>query len=114
MFVKVNDGVLPEKRTKYSAGFDLCSNEDMTFKPMERKIVPLGVRIENDNNEIYFEIHTRSSLPLKKGLKLMEAVKIILPNFKEELSILLINLSDKEVSIKSKERIVQLIVRKRN
>lgn len=67
---------LPERKTKYSAGYDFNSAEDVTIKPGEIKLVHTGVKVHLQDDQ-YLMLANRSSNPIKRGLLLANGVGII-------------------------------------
>ncbi len=104
---------LPAYETKASAGMDLRSNidEPVVMKPLERQLIPTGLFIELP---LGFEaqIRPRSGLAIKKGISLVNAPGTIDADYRGEIKIILINLSNQEVEIADGERIAQMIISK--
>lgn len=102
---------LPEYATVNSAGLDLRANiaEPIRLKPLERAIVPTGLFIELP---VGFEaqIRPRSGLALKKGITVLNTPGTIDSDYRGEIGVILINLSDEEVVIEDGERICQMII----
>lgn len=104
---------LPAYETSASAGMDLRANisEKIILKPMERKLVPSGLFIELP---LGFEaqIRPRSGLALKNGITVLNSPGTIDADYRGEIKILLINLSDSDFEINDGDRIAQMIVSK--
>lgn len=102
---------LPEYTTEKSAGMDLRANidKDINLKPMERVIVGTGIYIElPDGYEA--QIRSRSGLAIKKGITVLNSPGTIDADYRGEICIILINLSNKKFVIKDGERICQMII----
>lgn len=104
---------LPAYETFASAGMDLRANltEKVLLKPMERQLIPTGLFIELP---LGFEaqIRPRSGLALKHGITVLNSPGTIDADYRGEIKILLINLSDTTFEINNGERIAQMIVSK--
>jgi len=104
---------LPAYETKASAGMDLRSNidEPVVLKPLERQLIPTGLFIELP---LGFEaqIRPRSGLAIKKGISLVNTPGTIDADYRGEIKIIVINLSNQEVEIADGERIAQMIISK--
>ena len=104
---------LPAYETFASAGMDLRANinEQIVLKSMERKLVPTGLFMELP---LGFEaqIRPRSGLALKHGITVLNSPGTIDADYRGELKILLINLSDTDFEINNGDRIAQMIISK--
>jgi len=102
---------LPEYSTVHSAGMDLRANlvEPITLKPLERVLVPTGLFIELP---VGFEaqIRPRSGLAIKKGITVLNTPGTIDADYRGEVGIILINLSNEEFVIQHGERICQMVI----
>ena len=114
MIVKIvnkSTNPLPEYSTSYSAGMDLRANisEPITLKTLERVLVPTGLYIELP---VGFEaqIRPRSGLALKKGITVLNSPGTIDADYRGEIGIILINLSNEEFVINHGERICQMVI----
>lgn len=96
MFKSINGGILPQRATKYSVGFDVFANEDMVIGAGETKLIGLGIYIDldpkntwyMDPTRLYLELHPRSSLRAK-GLG--GGVGIIDMDYRDEIKIVIHN-----------------------
>jgi dUTP pyrophosphatase len=104
---------LPAYETKLSAGMDLRANLDkpVLLKPLQRSLVPTGLYIELPEG-YEAQIRPRSGLAYKKGISIANAPGTIDADYRGEIKIILINLSDQEVEIEDGERIAQMIIAK--
>ena len=109
----VNNGnqELPMYATPQSAGMDLRANIEspISLFPMERKLVPTGLHIALP---VGFEaqIRPRSGLALKHGITVLNSPGTVDADYRGEVMVLLINLSDQAFEIKPGERIAQMVI----
>ena len=103
----------PEYATKSSAGLDLRANIDnsIIIKPLERKLIGTGLYLEIPEG-FEAQIRPRSGLALKKGLTVLNAPGTIDSDYRGEIGVILINLSNEEVTIEDGERICQMVFSK--
>lgn len=101
---------LPEYETLFSAGMDLRANidEPIVMKPMERKLVPTGLYISLPEG-YEAQVRPRSGLAIKKGITVLNAPGTIDADYRGEIRVILINLSDEEFVIQDGDRIAQMI-----
>jgi dUTP pyrophosphatase len=114
MIVKIvnqSNNPLPEYSTIHSAGMDLRANitEPITLKPLERVLVPTGLYIELPVG-YEAQIRPRSGLALKKGITVLNTPGTIDADYRGEIGIILINLSNQEFVIEHGERICQMVI----
>lgn len=104
---------LPNYETIASAGMDLRANisEPITLKSLERGIVKTGLYIELP---IGFEaqVRPRSGLAAKKGITVLNSPGTIDADYRGEIGVILVNLSNEDFVIENGERIAQLIIAK--
>lgn len=102
---------LPQYATSQSAGMDLRANLDapVTLHPMERRIIPTGLYIALPAG-YEAQIRPRSGLALKKGITVLNTPGTVDADYRGEIGILLINLSQEDVVISDGERIAQMII----
>ena len=104
---------LPQYATAGSAGMDLRSDSDKTIvlKPLERKLSPTGLKI---GLPIGYEaqIRPRSGLALKYGITVLNSPGTIDADFRGEVCVILVNLSDIDFVVNPSERIAQMVVAK--
>ena len=104
---------LPEYATSQSAGLDLRANleESFTLKPLERKLVPTGLQIAlPDGYEA--QVRPRSGLAYKKGVTVLNAPGTIDADYRGDIGVILINMSNEDFVVEDGERIAQLIIAK--
>ena len=104
---------LPHYETIASAGMDLRANisESVTLKPLERTIVKTGLFMELP---IGFEaqVRPRSGLAAKKGITVLNAPGTIDADYRGEVGVILVNLSNEDFTIENGERIAQMVITK--
>ena len=104
---------LPNYETISSAGMDLRANisESITLKPLERTIVKTGLFIELP---IGYEaqVRPRSGLAAKKGITVLNSPGTVDADYRGEIGVILVNLSNEVFIIENGERIAQLIIAK--
>lgn len=104
---------LPSYATIGSAGLDLraCLLEDMILYPMERKLIPTGIMIALP---ISYEaqIRPRSGLALNKGITVLNSPGTIDSDYRNDIGVILINLSNEPFVIHPGDRIAQMVIAK--
>jgi len=102
---------LPAYETTASAGMDLRAflQGPMTLSPLERALVPTGLFIELPMG-FEAQIRPRSGMALKKGLSLVNAPGTIDADYRGEIKLIVINLSQEPVVIEDGDRIAQMII----
>jgi dUTP pyrophosphatase len=102
---------LPSYQTIHSAGMDLRANLEapVTLKPLQRALVPTGLFIElPEGHEA--QIRPRSGLAFKHGISIVNSPGTIDADYRGEIKVLLVNLSDQEFVVEDGERIAQMVV----
>ncbi len=109
--VNKSNNELPAYSTQLSAGMDLRAflPGPVVLKPMERKLIPTGLFVEIPAG-YEAQIRPRSGLALKKGITVLNSPGTIDADYRGEVGIILINLSNEDFVIESGERICQMIV----
>jgi dUTP pyrophosphatase len=109
--VNISKHPLPAYETPASAGMDLRANltEPVTLKPLERALVPTGLFIELPLG-YEAQVRPRSGLAIKKGITLLNTPGTIDADYRGEIKVILVNLSNEEFIVNDGERIAQLIV----
>ncbi|PCI11774.1 MAG: dUTP diphosphatase [Flavobacteriaceae bacterium] len=104
---------LPSYETIASAGMDLRANIDeaITLKPLERTIVKTGLFIALPIGT-EAQVRPRSGLAIKKGVSVLNAPGTIDADYRGEIGVILINLSNSDFVINDGERIAQLVIAK--
>ncbi|MDO5547572.1 MAG: dUTP diphosphatase [Eubacteriales bacterium] len=103
---------LPRFATAGSAGADLCCNldEPLTLEPMGRALVPTGLAMQLPDAQHGAFVFARSGLSIKHGLALSNGVGVIDSDYRGELHVGLVNLSQEAYTIQPGERIAQLVI----
>ena len=102
---------LPQYATALSAGPDLRANleEDITLQPMERRLVPTGLSIALPEG-YEAQVRPRSGLALKHGITLLNTPGTIDADYRGEIGVIMVNLSDTPFNIADGDRIAQLVI----
>lgn len=102
---------LPKYATEQSAGADLLAaiSEDIVIKPGERKLVPTGIALGLPAN-YEAQVRPRSGLALKNGITVLNTPGTIDADYRGEISVILINLSQENFTINRGMRIAQMII----
>ena len=102
---------MPTYATSQSAGMDLRANleEPVVLHPMERRLIPTGLHIALPEG-YEAQVRPRSGLALKHGLTVLNAPGTIDADYRGEIGVVLINLSQEDFTINDGERIAQLVV----
>ena len=102
---------LPQYATALSAGMDLRANIDtpILLKPMQRKLVPTGLYIALPER-FEAQIRPRSGLALKKGITLLNTPGTIDADYRGEIGVIVVNLSEEDFIIEDGERIAQMVI----
>jgi len=102
---------LPKYATEDSAGFDLRAklSEEIKLQPMERQLVKTGLFLELPTRH-EAQIRPRSGLALKKGITVLNAPGTIDADYRGEIGVILINLSQEEFTINNGDRIAQMVI----
>ena len=112
--VNKSDNAMPAYETMNSAGMDLRAylpDGELVIKPMQRALVPTGLFMEIP---VGYEgqVRPRSGLALKSGITVLNSPGTIDADYRGEVKVILINLSDVDFVIKSGDRIAQLVIAK--
>jgi len=104
---------LPHYETEASAGMDLRANitEPITLKPLERALIKTGLFIELPVG-IEAQVRPRSGLAYKNGLTVLNSPGTIDADYRGEIGVILVNLSNNDFVIENGERVAQLVIAK--
>lgn len=104
---------LPQYATNLSAGMDLRANltESIVLKPLERRLIPTGLFIELPEG-YEAQIRPRSGLALKKGITVLNTPGTVDADYRGEIGVILINMSNEPQTIEPAERICQMVIAK--
>ena len=106
------DFPMPARKTKTSAGYDICVPEDVALRPGRMVMVPTGVKAYMQADE-FLGVHIRSSMAVKKGLRLMNNVGIIdadyynNPDNEGHIMLAIMNTGMQPLVLKKGERVAQ-------
>ncbi|MGA9648755.1 MULTISPECIES: dUTP diphosphatase [Pedobacter] len=102
---------LPQYETAHAAGMDLRASikEEITLKPLQRQLIATGLFIELPVG-YEAQIRPRSGLAYKHGISIVNSPGTIDADYRGELKVLLINLSDTDFKIVNGDRIAQMVV----
>ena len=102
---------LPQYQTEHAAAVDLCANidEPITLGSLERSVVPTGLFVALPPG-YEAQIRPRSGLAAKHGISLVNAPGTIDADYRGELGVIVVNLSNEPYTIKDGERIAQMVV----
>jgi len=111
--VNKSDNCLPEYSTMLAAGMDLRAYLDhpVVLSPFTRKLIPTGLHIELPEG-YEAQIRPRSGLAIKHGISIVNAPGTIDADYRGEIGIILINLSQEDFTINSGDRICQMVINK--
>ncbi|MCC5938722.1 MAG: dUTP diphosphatase [Lunatimonas sp.] len=111
--VNTSKHALPSYQTDESAGMDLRANTEgeITLLPMERKLIGTGLYLELPPG-FEAQIRPRSGLAFKFGITVLNSPGTVDSDYRGEIKVLLVNLSDKPFVINDGERIAQMVVAK--
>lgn len=102
---------IPAYQTVGAAGMDLCAaiEAPVVLKPLERALVPTGLKIELEHG-YEAQIRPRSGLSIKHGITLINCVGTIDEDYRGEVCVPVVNLSNETYSIQPQERIAQMVI----
>ena len=105
------DALLPQYQTEGAAGMDIsaCIEEDIVLNPMERKLISTGFAIAVPDGYAAY-LYARSGLASKKGITLPNCVGVIDSDYRGEVKVALVNLSEEPFVIKNGDRIAQMVI----
>jgi dUTP pyrophosphatase len=105
--------LIPEYETALSAGMDLRANieESISLKPLERAIVKTGLFIALPAG-LEAQVRPRSGLAAKKGITVLNSPGTVDADYRGEIGVILVNLSNEDFEINDGERIAQLVITK--
>ena len=102
---------LPQYATAQSAGMDLRANleEPVVLRPMERRLIPTGLHISLPEG-YEAQVRPRSGLALKKGITVLNSPGTIDADYRGEVCVILVNLSNEPFTVNPGERIAQMVI----
>ena len=105
------DFKLPNYESEGAAGMDLSADidSDIIIKPLERSLIPTGIAISLPE-DLEAQIRPRSGLAIKHGITLLNSPGTIDSDYRGEIKVILVNLSNDNYTIKPYDRIAQIII----
>ncbi|MDP2423493.1 MAG: dUTP diphosphatase [Bacteroidales bacterium] len=109
--VNLSHHPMPAYETIHSAGMDLRAylEKPITLNPLERALVPTGIFIELPDG-VEAQVRPRSGMAIKKGITVLNSPGTIDSDYRGEIKVIIINLSNNQVEIFDGERIAQMII----
>ena len=104
---------LPKYQTVQSAGMDLRANIDapVILKPLDRKLIPTGLHIALPEG-YEAQIRPRSGLTIKNGITIINTPGTIDPDYRGDVGVILVNISNEDFVVKPGDRIAQMVINK--
>lgn len=102
--------IIPFYAHEGDVGMDLFSIEQVTIKPMERKLIHTGIKIQLPKNT-EAQIRPRSGLALKNGITVLNTPGTIDEGYRGEIGIILINFSNEEFKVEKGMKIAQMVIK---
>ena len=87
-----------------------CIDSDVTIKSGERVLIPTGIAIALESNSYVAYIYARSGLAIKNGITLANCVGVVDSDYRGEVKVGIINLSDSNYTVKNGDRIAQMVI----
>lgn len=112
-FMNYDELPMPERKTRFAAGYDFITPVDIDLQPLEKMVVPLGFKVKCEIPGTYFGLHLRSSIATNYGIMLMNNEGIIdadyynNPSNEGHMFLPIVNLSTQKVHIDKGTRICQ-------
>lgn len=102
---------VPNYQTEGSSGMDLCAylKEPVLLKPLERKLIPTGLKIELPK-DYEAQVRPRSGMSIKHGITLINCVGTIDEDYRGEICVPVVNISNEEYTIQNGDRIAQMVI----
>ncbi len=102
---------IPTYQTEGASGMDLCAflSEPILLKPLERKLIPTGLKMELPQG-YEAQVRPRSGMSIKHGITLVNCVGTIDEDYRGEICVPVINLSNEEFTINNGDRIAQMVI----
>ncbi|SMO58602.1 dUTP pyrophosphatase [Saccharicrinis carchari] len=111
--INKSNNPIPAHATELSAGVDLRADlsQDIILKPLERALIPTGLYIQLPEG-FEAQIRPRSGLAFKHGISVVNSPGTIDADYRGEIKVILVNLSNEDYRVKTGERICQMVVAK--
>lgn len=109
--INTSENEMPAYATEGSSGMDIRAflESPVTLKPLERQLIPTGLFIELPGG-MEAQVRPRSGLAVKQGITCLNTPGTIDSDYRGEIKVLLINLSDSEQTISNNDRIAQMVI----
>lgn len=110
--LKLNENVsVPNYQTDGASGMDLSAflTESVTLKPLERRLIPTGLKIELPKG-FEAQVRPRSGMSIKHGITLINCVGTIDEDYRGEVCVPIVNISNEEFTIHNQDRIAQMVI----
>ena len=104
-----NDNMEPEYHYKTDSGFDLRSSERVELKPLERKLISTGLRIDIPNR-YEIQVRPKSGLTIKRGLTVLNTPGTVDQGYTGEIKVIIINFSNEPQLIEVGDKIAQAVL----
>ena len=103
--------VIPSYQTDGASGMDLAAaiSEPIEIKPLERKLIPTGIKIQLERG-FEAQIRPRSGMSIKHGITLINCVGTIDEDYRGEVCVPIVNISNEPYTIKPDDRIAQMVI----
>ena len=113
--IKLTRGMeMPKYATGGSAALDLCAaldeGETVVLAPGERRIIPTGISIAPERNDVVAVVAARSGLGIKKGICLSNGIGVIDSDYRGEIFFSAANISDEDYTVSPGERVAQMMI----
>lgn len=104
---------LPTRATEGSAGLDLyaCIDEPVTLNKGDKAVIPTGIALGLDDPHYAAFIHSRSGLAIKHGIGLLNSVGVIDSDYRGEVCVGIIKLTEEPYTIQPFERVAQMVIK---
>ena len=99
----------PSYQSESAAGADLYACTTVVIPPQERRLIPTGIAIECERRDVAAIICARSGLATKHGISLANGIGVVDSDYRGEIMVSCVNLSDKSYTVTHGERIAQLM-----
>ena len=103
------DAVLPKYNYGSDSGFDLYSIEGITIPPFGRALVPTGISVQFDEN-LEIQVRPKSGLALNMGLTVLNTPGTVDADYRGEIKVILVNLSNEDFIVEDGERVAQIVI----
>ena len=102
---------VPEYQTEGASGMDLVAaiDEPVELKPLERKLIPTGIKIQLEK-EFEAQIRPRSGMSIKHGITLINCVGTVDEDYRGEVCVPVVNISNESYTINRGDRIAQMVI----